>query len=79
MVDLDAVTGPGAVWKFLEDYGLEPALPPSGRGYRGTADHAISTTDADALPLTNGERASWATATATSWTVAARASSSSRS
>ncbi|HYZ08844.1 MAG TPA: IS1182 family transposase [Pseudonocardiaceae bacterium] len=46
-----------ATWKLLEEHRLNPARPPSGRGYRRTADRVVSTTDADALPLQTGARA----------------------
>ena len=46
-----------AAWKLLEQYRLDPERPPSGRGYRRTADFLISTTDPDAMPLQTGERA----------------------
>ncbi len=45
-----------AVWKLLEEHRLDPERPPSGRGYRRTADQQISTTDPDALPVQTGER-----------------------
>jgi transposase len=43
-------------WKLLEPFRLDPKRPPSGRGYRRTADRVISTTDPDALPLQTGEQ-----------------------
>ena len=46
-----------AVWRLLEEHRLDPTRPPSGRGYRRTADRLVSTTDPDALPLQTGERA----------------------
>ncbi len=46
-----------AIWKLLEEHRLDPARPPSGRGYRRTADQQVSRTDPDALPLQIGERA----------------------
>jgi transposase len=46
-----------AVWKLLEEHRLDPTRPPSGRGYRRTADRLVSTTDVDAMPLQIGERA----------------------
>jgi transposase len=45
-----------AVWKLLEEHRLDPERPPSGRGYRRTADRQISATDPDALPVQTGER-----------------------
>ena len=46
-----------AAWKLLEAHRLDPERPPSGRGYRRTADRQISTTDPDALPVQTGDRA----------------------
>ena len=46
-----------ATWRLLDQHRLDPARPPSGRGYHRKADRLISTTDPDALPLQMGERA----------------------
>ncbi|MAG37547.1 MAG: transposase [Dehalococcoidia bacterium] len=50
-----ATTAPRETWDLLERYRLDPAAPPR-HGYQRTATWRISTTDADATPMSDGGR-----------------------
>ena len=47
-----AVTN-AATWRLLDEYRLDPARPPSGP-YQRITDRKVSTTDADAAPMSKG-------------------------